>query len=114
MSISTLPERLSGLPASSTQAGTQELTLEAEQLSAFEQRPWSVLVWDDPVNTMEYVTFVFQSYFGYAEDRAEALMMQVHTEGRAVVAKGSREKAETDVMAMHSYGLQASVSQESR
>lgn len=74
-------------------------------------RPWRVIVWDDPVNTMQYVSYVFRSYFGFSDDKAHQLMLQVHTKGSAVVSEGTREKAETDVMAMHSYGLQASVSQ---
>lgn len=77
----------------------------------FAASPWSVVVWDDPVNTMEYVEYVFQSYFNYSRKRARALMLQVHRSGQAVVSEGSREKAETDLMAMHSFGLQATVRQ---
>lgn len=109
MSISTLPERLREIPAPDQQVGHEELAQYSAAESAAGNRPWAVVVWDDPVNTMDYVSYVFQSYFGYSTERAEALMMRVHTEGQAVVAKGSREKAETDVMAMHSFGLQASL-----
>ena len=73
--------------------------------------PWLVVVWDDPINTMEYVEYVFQSYFSYSQERARTLMLQVHRAGQAVVSEGSREKAETDLMAMHSFGLQATVRQ---
>lgn len=69
--------------------------------------PWITLVWDDPVNLMSYVTWVFQTHFGYSRDKAEQLMMQVHTDGRAVVSSGSREKMEADTEAMHGYGLWA-------
>lgn len=73
------------------------------------QNPWVCIVWDDPVNTMVYVTHVFATYFGYPRQKAEHLMLKVHTEGRASVSAGSREAMETDVQAMHSYGLQASL-----
>ena len=71
--------------------------------------PWITLVWDDPVNLMSYVTFVFIEYFHYSKSKAQKLMMQVHTEGKAVVATGSREEMERDVQAMHSYGLWATL-----
>ena len=71
--------------------------------------PWITLVWDDPVNLMSYVTFVFVEYFHYSKAKAQKLMMQVHTEGKAVVATGSREEMERDVQAMHSYGLWATL-----
>lgn len=70
---------------------------------------WSTTVWDDPVNLMPYVTYVFQSYFGYSSEDAERLMLQVHTDGRASVASGDRETQERHVAAMHGYGLQATV-----
>ena len=70
-------------------------------------RPWVVLVWNDPVNLMSYVTHVFRSYFGYSRQDAERLMLQVHTEGRATVASGPREEIERHTEAMHVYGLWA-------
>ena len=69
--------------------------------------PWITIVWNDPVNLMSYVTYVFQSYFGYSEAKAEKLMMDVHTEGRAVVSTGAREKMEIDTEALQGYGLWA-------
>jgi ATP-dependent Clp protease adaptor protein ClpS len=75
-------------------------------------RPWITLVWNDPVNLMTYVTFVFQEYFGYSREKATRLMMQVHEEGRAVVATGSREEMERDVTALHGYGLWATLQQD--
>lgn len=69
--------------------------------------PWVTIVWNDPVNLMSYVSYVFQSYFGYPKDKSERLMRTVHFEGRAVVSAGSREKMERDVQAMHEYGLWA-------
>lgn len=76
-----------------------------------EQRPgvWTTTVWNDPVNLMSYVSYVFRTYFGHSRERAEHLMMQVHTDGRSVVSSGSRERMETDVTAMHRYGLWATV-----
>lgn len=71
--------------------------------------PWRVVVWNDPVNLMSYVTWVFVTYFGYSHERAEALMMAVHTEGRAVVAEGGREPMERHVAAMHAHGLWATL-----
>ncbi len=73
------------------------------------QTPWVTIVWDDPVNLMSYVTHVFVSYFNYGKSKAEKLMMQVHTEGRAVVSSGTREAMERDVNAMHEYGLWATM-----
>jgi ATP-dependent Clp protease adaptor protein ClpS len=70
-------------------------------------QPWVVVVWNDPVNLMSYVSYVFQTYFGYSESKARKLMLEVHEQGKSAVATGSREKAEQDTVAMHSYGLWA-------
>ena len=72
-------------------------------------RPWVTVVWNDPVNLMSYVTYVFQSYFGYPKDKATKLMLDVHHKGRAVVSSGTREEMERDVQAMHGYGLWATL-----
>lgn len=72
-------------------------------------RPWVTIVWNDPVNLMSYVTYVFQTYFGYARKKAEKLMWEVHNDGRSVVSSGSREEMERDVQAMHEYGLWATM-----
>lgn len=71
--------------------------------------PWIVLVWNDPINLMSYVAFVFQKLFGYSKEKANALMLDVHHKGRAVVSSGSREKAELDVFRLHEYGLWATM-----
>lgn len=76
-------------------------------------RPWVTIVWDDPVNLMRYVTYVFQKIFGYSEARANELMMQVHTEGRAVVSTGGRDKVEGDVRKLHAAGLWATMQRDS-
>jgi ATP-dependent Clp protease adaptor protein ClpS len=71
--------------------------------------PWVTLVWNDPVNLMSYVSYVFRTHFGYSEAKAEELMMDVHSKGRAAVSSGSREQMERDVEAMHGYGLWATL-----
>src|SRR5215204_6194530 len=73
--------------------------------------PWIVIVWNDPINLMPYVTFVFQKLFGYSLQKAESLMMDVHEKGKAVVSTGSREKAELDVFRLHEHGLWATMQQ---
>jgi ATP-dependent Clp protease adaptor protein ClpS len=71
--------------------------------------PWVTIVWNDPVNLMSYVTFVFTKYFGYSKKKSEKLMLEVHEDGRSVVSSGSREEMERDVQAMHEYGLWATL-----
>ena len=73
------------------------------------ETPWITVVWNDPVNLMSYVTYVFQHYFGYAKKKAEKLMLDVHEKGKAVVSSGTREEMERDVEAMHAYGLWATL-----
>ena len=70
---------------------------------------WVCLVWNDPINLMNYVTHVFMTYFKYSKEKAEVLMLQVHNDGKSVVSTGSREEMERDVNAMHSYGLWATL-----
>ena len=72
-------------------------------------RPWVAIVWNDPVNLMSYVAYVFRNYFGYTEEKAHQLMLAVHHEGKAVVSSGSREQMERHVQAMHEYGLWATL-----
>jgi len=75
-------------------------------------RPWVVIVWNDPINLMDYVTFVFQKLFGYSLEKATALMLDVHQKGRASVSTGAREKAEFDVFRLHEHGLWATMQQD--
>lgn len=70
---------------------------------------WVTVVWNDPVNLMSYVTYVFMTYFGYSKGKAEQLMREVHNLGKAIVSSGGREQMEKDVAAMHGYGLWATV-----
>ena len=74
--------------------------------------PWIVLVWNDPINLMSYVTFVFQKLFGYSLEKATQLMLDVHEKGRAVVSTGTRERAEIDVYRLHEHGLWATMQQD--
>ena len=75
-------------------------------------RPWIVLVWNDPINLMSYVTYVLQKVFGYSHEKAESMMLDVHKKGRAVVSSGSKEKAELDVFRLHEHGLWATMQQD--
>jgi len=74
--------------------------------------PWITLVWNDPINLMSYVSYVFRTYFKYDQSEADRLMLMVHNEGRAVVSNGTREEMERDVAAMHGYGLWATLQQD--
>ncbi len=95
----------------STSASTAPLTLERpegkEEIEV--DVPWLVIVWDDPINLMSYVTYVFQKLFGYPRPKAQKLMMEVHTKGKAVVSSGAREQAEFDVARLHAHGLWATM-----
>jgi ATP-dependent Clp protease adaptor protein ClpS len=83
-----------------------------EETTGFEaepDRPWLVIVWNDPINLMSYVTWVFQKLFGYPRAKATRLMLDVHHKGKAVVSSGSREKAELDCFRLHAHGLWATL-----
>lgn len=84
---------------------TETTTDAIQELQETTQRQWVTIVWDDPVNLMSYVTFVFQDYFKYPRAKAEELMLRVHNEGKAVVSTGNREEMERDVLAMQNYSL---------
>jgi ATP-dependent Clp protease adaptor protein ClpS len=89
-----------------------ELDLPSIDEQAVPDRPWIVLVWNDPINLMSYVTFVFQKVFGYSLEKATSLMLDVHEKGRAVVSSGAREKAEIHVFKLHEHGLWATMQQD--
>ena len=74
-------------------------------------RRWVVIVWNDPINLMTYVTYVLRKLFGYSHPRAHALMLKVHLEGRAVVSGGTRERCEHDAARLHAHGLWATIAQ---
>lgn len=76
-------------------------------------KPWLTVVWNDPVNLMSYVTYVFQKLFGYSRDHATKLMLDVHHKGRAIVSSGGKEKVEADVARLHAAGLWATMQRDS-
>jgi ATP-dependent Clp protease adaptor protein ClpS len=82
---------------------------ELEDLQVDLDRPWNLVVWNDPVNLMTYVTYVFRKLFGFSKDKATRLMLQVHNEGRAIVATGPRERMEMDCFRLHRHGLWATM-----
>ncbi|MBV8899396.1 MAG: ATP-dependent Clp protease adapter ClpS [Verrucomicrobia bacterium] len=91
----------------------------AETLAEKETRtaldlPWNVVVHNDPVNLMSYVTMVFQRVFGYSRDRAERHMLEVHYQGRSILWTGAREKAELFVQHLHGYLLLATLEKAER
>ena len=81
----------------------------SEGTATAEDHPWVVIVWNDPINLMSYVALVLRKLFGYSKEKAEALMLDVHHKGKAVVANGTREKAELDVFRLHEHGLWATM-----
>ena len=83
-------------------------------ISQLVDKPWVTIVWDDPVNLMSYVTYVFIKLFNFSAKHAESLMMQVHTQGRAAVTSGSREEMERDVQRLHEHGLWATLQRDDK
>jgi ATP-dependent Clp protease adaptor protein ClpS len=75
--------------------------------------PWVTIVWNDPVNLMSYVVYVFQRLFGYSRQKATSLMLDVHRKGKAVVSSGTREQMENDVARLHAAGLWATLQKQS-
>ena len=86
--------------------------VEYTEILEAEDRPWVTVVWDDPVNLMHYVAYIFQKLFGYSKAKATKLMLDVHEKGRAVVSHGTREKIEMDVFRLHEHGLWATMEQQ--
>ena len=91
-------------------------TITESELStqSFLAKPWVTIVWDDPVNLMTYVTFVFIKLFGFSKAKAHELMMKVHTDGRTVISSGSREEMELDVQRLHEHGLWATLQRDDK
>jgi ATP-dependent Clp protease adaptor protein ClpS len=99
-------------PRSADKPSSPEPTVEEEVETVVSLgRPWNVIVWDDPVNLMSYVVYVFQKLFGFTQEIATQHMMEVHSEGKSLVASADREKAEFYVSRLHGYGLQATLEQ---
>ena len=95
-------------PVSAATAPVKERESHAET-TVEPEHPWVTIVWNDPVNLMSYVTYVFQNYFNYPKAKAEKLMLDVHHLGRATVSSGPRERMELDVATLHGYGLWATL-----
>ena len=90
-----------------------EVDLPRSEDEVIPEKPWLTIVWNDPINLMSYVTFVFQKLFGFTKEKAQKLMMDVHLKGKAVVSHGPREKAELDVFRLHEHGLWATMEKDS-
>ncbi|CAM3334166.1 ATP-dependent Clp protease adaptor protein ClpS [Arthrobacter ulcerisalmonis] len=100
---------LSVAPRTDIQEGTRTRAEEATDSLTAPDVPWNLVIWNDPVNLMSYVSYVFQSYFGYSETKANKLMLEVHKKGRSIVTSGSKEQVERHAVAMHGFGLWATV-----
>jgi ATP-dependent Clp protease adaptor protein ClpS len=104
-------------PPTRVAAGTITAPVEVDEPEVTEviepDRPWKVIVWNDPINLMSYVTFVLQKLFGFSKAKAHKLMLDVHLKGKAVVSSGPREKAELDVFRLHEHGLWATMEHDS-
>lgn len=87
--------------------------IEDTQTDAALDQPWNVIVHNDPINLMSYVTLVFMRTFGYTHERAERHMLEVHHQGRSLVWSGSREQAEHYVHQLHRYQLLAQMEKSS-
>ena len=112
MNVAHRDERRQNPGVSTLTPAEVELEHTDEEDDIERDRPWHVIVWDDPINLMSYVTLVFRKLFGYNEAKATRLMLQVHNEGKAVVSSGPREKAEMDVSRLQAHGLWASIAQD--
>jgi len=93
----------------SVRAATKEQTDTKTRPETKLAPPWNVIVLDDPVTLMTYVTKVFMQVFGYAQDKATRLMMEVHKTGRSVVWTGAREQAETYAQKLQAHHLLTSL-----
>jgi ATP-dependent Clp protease adaptor protein ClpS len=103
---------MGGVSSATSAPGLVEVERPADSEHEEHDRPWIVVVWNDPINLMSYVTLVLQKLFGYSLAKATELMLQVHHEGKAVVSSGTREKAEHDVARLHAHGLWATLRQD--
>jgi ATP-dependent Clp protease adaptor protein ClpS len=94
-----------------TSAAPLESPVLDEEISSADELdvPWQVVVHNDPVNLMTYVTMVFQKVFGFTRERAEKHMLEVHHQGRSILWSGVRERAELYVQQLHGYLLLATI-----
>ncbi|NUS45777.1 MAG: ATP-dependent Clp protease adapter ClpS [Mycobacteriaceae bacterium] len=112
--LSAVGPLLAAAPQATPEKTVQVTPDRAADVIEAEDRPWVTVVWDDPVNLMHYVTYIFQKLFGYSKSKATELMMKVHQEGKAVVSSGSRDKMEHDVQRLHAAGLWATMQRDDR
>ena len=70
---------------------------------------WRVIVWNDPVNLMSYVVFVFMRVLGFNETKANQHMLEVHEQGKSVVVVETREKAEFYCHRLQEFGLKSTL-----
>lgn len=75
--------------------------------------PWNVVVHDDPVNLMGYVTWVFMKVFSYPKSKAEVLMMEVHQAGKSIVWTGQQELAELYTHQLQAFQLRTTMEKSS-
>ncbi len=111
MTTSTAPLARVAARARQTEVLPEEAQRTEFDESTSTDRPWLVIVWNDPINLMSFVTYVLQKLFGYSKEKATKLMLDVHYKGRAVVSSGTRERAELDVYRLHEHGLWATMEQ---
>lgn len=86
-------------------------TMPREETEVVLDQPWNVVIHNDPVNLMSYVSHVIRKLFGYGEQEANRLMLQVHEQGRSIVWTGAREKAEHYVRELHVHQLLSTLEQ---
>ncbi|HEY6622200.1 MAG TPA: ATP-dependent Clp protease adapter ClpS, partial [Acidimicrobiales bacterium] len=107
--VHTAPVGTAPVDTAPVETAPVEIERPEGETSTTEDRPWLVIVWNDPINLMSFVTFVFQKLFGYSKEKATKLMLDVHQKGRAVVSSGTKERAELDVFRLHEHGLWATM-----
>ncbi len=116
MSTPTTAAPAPSATANAAGAATAPAPVEVEEpttdIVVDQDRPWVVIVWNDPINLMQYVTMILQKLFGFSKEKAHRLMMDVHLKGKAVVSTGPRDKAELDVFRLHEHGLWATMQQD--
>jgi ATP-dependent Clp protease adaptor protein ClpS len=95
----------SAAPATEVLPGVDD----TEDAVTAEQVPWVAIVWNDPVNLMSYVTYVFQTLLGHPRPKAEKLMLDVHHKGRATVSHGTKDAMESVVVKLQAAGLWATM-----
>lgn len=81
----------------------------ADKIKDAFEKSWNVIVWNDPVNLMSYVIHVFRRVLGFNKDTATKHMLEVHHQGKSVVATETRERAEFYHQRIQSFGLSVTI-----